>query len=161
MKSSGWVISVYIYIYIYIYIIPLSTTIMCHKVIFWRRLTGFKFLSETSCNSEFHTFPTCIALGRVFGFVPIPEILTLCEVSTASSRVRKRFSVSIFLWLYIDYYDCTTRYYFSIFLSFTFFISLSLSLSIYIYIYIYPETGVQSHFESFQRLKNGTWCRLA
>ena len=57
------------------------------------------FFSETSCltKAEEISLPYYlpIAGGRIIGFIPFPRVLVLCEMQSASSRIRTRIAVSI------------------------------------------------------------------
>ena len=72
------------------------------KSIFKRSLTGlnseFSF-SKTSCltKAEEHSPPYYlpIAGGRIFGFIPFPRVLVLCEMQSVLSRIWTCVAVSI------------------------------------------------------------------
>ena len=72
------------------------------RSIFKRSLTGlnseFSF-SLTSCLTKAEepslSYYLPIAGGRIFGFIPFPRVLVLCEIQSASSRIWTRIAVSI------------------------------------------------------------------
>ena len=72
------------------------------RSVFKRSLTGlnseFSF-SLTSClaKAEEPSLPYYlpIAGGRIFGFIPFPRVLVLCEMQSFSSRILTRVTVSI------------------------------------------------------------------
>ena len=72
------------------------------RSIFKRGLTGlnseFSF-SYTSCltKAEEPSLPyyLLIAGGRIFGFIPFPRVLVLCEMQSVSSKIWTRVAVSI------------------------------------------------------------------
>ena len=57
---------------------------------FKRSLTGFTKAEEPSL-----PYYLPIAGGRIFGFIPFPRVLVLCEMQTVSSRIWTRVAVSI------------------------------------------------------------------
>ena len=81
---------------------PLRSGMIWHKVIFKRSLTGLKSefsFSQTSCltKAEEPSLPYYlpIAGGRIIEFIPLPRILVLCEMQSASSRIWTPIAVSI------------------------------------------------------------------
>ena len=88
-----------VYIYIYIYILVLFTNPSARagydtRSIFKRSLTGlnseFSF-SETSRLTKAEepslSYYLPIDGGRLFGFIPFPRVLVLCEMQSVSSRI--------------------------------------------------------------------------
>ena len=107
----------YIYIYIYIererdnwkYVLVLRVCIITNpsaragydtRSIFKQRLTGlnseFSF-SYTVCLTEEPSLPYYLPIAgwRIFGFIPFPMVLVLCEMQSVSSRIWTRVAVSI------------------------------------------------------------------
>ena len=71
------------------------------RSIFKRSLTGLNsefFFSYTSCltKTEDPSLPYYlpIAGGRIFGFIPFPRVLVLCEMQSVRSRIWTRVAVS-------------------------------------------------------------------
>ena len=87
--------------YSYLPIPPLGQD-MTHGQFFKRSLAGlnsqFSF-SSTSClfKAEEPRLPynLPIAGGRIFGFIPFPRVLVLCEMQSVLSRIWTRVAVSI------------------------------------------------------------------
>ena len=82
---------------------PLRLGRIWHKVNFFKRsLTGlnseFSF-SKTSCltKAEEPSLPYYLPItgGRIFGFIPFPRVLVLCEMLSVRYRIWTRVAVSI------------------------------------------------------------------
>ena len=75
---------------------------MTQDQFFKRNLTGFNSeisFSKTSCLTKAEepslSYYLAVAGGRIIGFIPFPNVLVICEMESASSRIWTRATVSI------------------------------------------------------------------